>query len=66
MNIVVKQEECLFLELQYSVGGQNLLTIVDTAEQLWLQCSQDQYAQNQGIQDIPLNWSEVCRKVFLA
>ena len=47
MNSVVKQEYYQFLELLHSVGGDGLLINVNTAEQLWLECSQDQFVQNQ-------------------
>ena len=57
------RQECI--DLYLSKGGQRLLTNVDTGEQLWLQCSYDQYVQNQWKQNIPVEWSEVYEKNLL-
>ena len=59
MNTVVKQEFYIFLENYLSVGGQRLLTNVDTAEQTWLEFSQDQYVQTQWKEHIAVENSEV-------
>ena len=46
MNSVVKQKYFIFLERHNSVCCQSFLINVDTVEQLWLECSQDQIVQN--------------------
>ena len=55
----MEQEFCLSLELYHSVGGQEVFTNVNMAEQLWLECSQDQYVRNQWESDNPVDWSEI-------
>ena len=56
MNSVAKQEYYIILGFCHSVGGQRLLTNVDTAEQLWLECSQDQLCRNNG--NTTLLWND--------
>ena len=64
MNRVVRQEFQKFLELYHSVVGQRLLTNVDTAEQQWLEYSQDQYVQKQWKWDFRVERSEVYQGNF--
>ena len=58
MNSVVEQQDCLFAELYHQI----FLTNTVTTEQLWLQCSHDQYVENQWKKGFPMQRSEASKQ----